>query len=187
MLKTRSGLPKHCTYQPDRNGKRRVRFRRRGVSVYLTGSPWSEDFMRQYAAALEREQGQRAQIGAAKRTLPGSFSALCVAYYGSPRSPPRGHCSAVLARRGTSRQRRNRRVDHAPVQLQTVAVGAAESGASAVVHVEHRNAAAGPILNAKIERARNVVGPDAWISNRLNDCEPIGTSLWPTCRTHQLA
>jgi hypothetical protein len=69
----------------DRDGKRRVRFRRRGVSVYLTGIPWSEDFMRQYAAALEREQGQRAQIGAAKRTLPDSFSALCVAYYGSPR------------------------------------------------------------------------------------------------------
>jgi integrase len=84
MVKTRSGLPKHCTYQLDRDGKRRVRFRRRGVSVYLTGIPWSEDFMRQYAAALEREQGQRAQIGAAKRTLPGSFSALCVAYYGSP-------------------------------------------------------------------------------------------------------
>src|SRR5260370_3147012 len=45
-------------------------------------------------------------------------------------------------------------VDHAPVELQTVAVGAAESGASAVVHVEHGNAAAGPILNAQIERAR---------------------------------
>ena len=84
MLRTRSGLPKHCTYQPDRDGKRRVRFRRRGVSVYLTGIPWSEEFMRQYAAALEREQGQRAQIGAGMRTLPGSFSALCVSYYGSP-------------------------------------------------------------------------------------------------------
>jgi integrase len=84
MLRTRTGLPKHCTYQPDRNGQRRVRFRRRGVSVYLTGIPWSEDFMRQYAAALEREQSQRAQIGAGMRTLPGSFSALCVSYYGSP-------------------------------------------------------------------------------------------------------
>jgi integrase len=84
MRKTRSGLPKHCTYQLGRDGKRRVRFRRRGVSVYLTGIPWSEDFMRQYAAALEREQDQRAQIGAAKRTLPGSFSALCVSYYNSP-------------------------------------------------------------------------------------------------------
>src|SRR5215813_7331671 len=84
MIRTRSGLPKHCTYQQDRYGQRRVRFRRRGVSVYLTGIPWSEDFMRQYAAALEREEGNRAQIGAAKRTLPGSFSALCVSYYGSP-------------------------------------------------------------------------------------------------------
>src|SRR5499433_3216250 len=45
-------------------------------------------------------------------------------------------------------------VDHAPVHLQTVAVGAAESSASAVVHVEYRNAAAGPILNAQIECAR---------------------------------
>ena len=84
MLKTRSGLHKHCTYQPDRNGKRSVRFRRRGVSVYLTGIPWSEAFMRQYAVALEREQGQRVQIGTTKRTLPGSFSALCVCYYSSP-------------------------------------------------------------------------------------------------------
>jgi len=83
MLRTRSGLPKHCTYQADRYGNRRVRFRRRGVSVYLTGIPWSEDFMRQYAAALEREQGQRAQVGAS-RTIPGSFSAACVSYYGSP-------------------------------------------------------------------------------------------------------
>jgi integrase len=84
MLRTKSGLPKHCTYQADRYGNRRVRFRRRGVSVYLTGIPWSEDFMRQYAAALEREEGNRAQVGAIKRTLPGSFSALCVSYYASP-------------------------------------------------------------------------------------------------------
>src|SRR5215831_7303714 len=84
MLRTKSGLPKHCTYQSDRDGNRRVRFRRRGVSVYLTGIPWSDDFMRQYAAALEREEGSRAQVGASKRTLPGSFSALCVSYYGSP-------------------------------------------------------------------------------------------------------
>jgi integrase len=84
MLRTKSGLPKHCTYQPDRYGNRRVRFRRRGVSVYLTGIPWSEDFMRQYAAALEREDVTRAQVGATLRTLPGSFSALCVSYYGSP-------------------------------------------------------------------------------------------------------
>jgi integrase len=81
MLKTRSGLPKHCTWQADRDGKRRVRFRRRGVSRYLTGIPWSEDFMRQYAAALEADKKQRAQVGVSLRSLPGSFSALCASYY----------------------------------------------------------------------------------------------------------
>src|SRR5262249_15409478 len=45
-------------------------------------------------------------------------------------------------------------VDAAPTQLQPVAVGAAKPGAAAVVHVEHGDAAARPILNAQIERAR---------------------------------
>src|SRR5260221_6514660 len=45
-------------------------------------------------------------------------------------------------------------VDHAPVQLQTVAVGAAESRASAVVDVEHRNAAARTLVDDQNERAR---------------------------------
>jgi integrase len=83
MLRTKSGLPKHCTYEIDRYGKRRVRFRRRGVSVYLTGIPWSERFMREYAVAVEREQGERPRLGSTLRTLPGSFSALCVSYYSS--------------------------------------------------------------------------------------------------------
>ena len=39
--------------------------------------------MRQYAAALEREQGS-GRSRRRMRTLPGSFSALCVSYYGSP-------------------------------------------------------------------------------------------------------
>src|SRR5215813_13512923 len=77
MLRTRSGLPKHCSWAPDRHGKRRVRFRKGGVSRYLTGVPWSEDFMRQYAAALE----PASNIGASGRTIPGSFNALIVSYY----------------------------------------------------------------------------------------------------------
>ena len=81
MLKTRSGLPKYCGWNTDHHGKRRVRFRRRGVSVYLTGIPWSPDFMKQYAVALDGMKGQA--IGAA-RTIPGSFNALCVSYYRSP-------------------------------------------------------------------------------------------------------
>ena len=53
MRRTKSGLPKHCSWAVDRHGKRRVRFRKGGFSTYLTGIPWSEDFMRLRAAALE--------------------------------------------------------------------------------------------------------------------------------------
>jgi len=83
MVRTRNGLPKHCSWAPDRHGKRRVRFRKGGVSRYLTGIPWSEDFMRCYAAALEGTEPQPSKIGGS-RTLPGSVNALCVSYYGSP-------------------------------------------------------------------------------------------------------
>jgi integrase len=83
MLRTRSGLPKHCCWNTDRHGKRRVRFRKAGFTTYLTGIPWSEDFMRQYATALEGVQALAIDIGA-ERTIPGSFNALCVSYYRSP-------------------------------------------------------------------------------------------------------
>ena len=83
MLRTKSGLPKHCSWNWDRHGKRRVRFRKGGFTTYLAGIPWSEDFMRQYAAALEGLKAQLGNIGA-ERTKPGSFNALCVSYYRSP-------------------------------------------------------------------------------------------------------
>jgi integrase len=83
MLKTKSGLPKHCCWNIDRHGKRRVRFRKGGFSTYLTGIPWSEDFMRQYAAALDGVEAQAQNLGAG-RTKPGSFDALCVSYFRSP-------------------------------------------------------------------------------------------------------
>jgi integrase len=83
MLRTKSGLPKHCSWASDRHGKRRVRFRRGGVSAYLTATPWSEDFMRQYAAALEGVRSRSSTIGAS-RTLPDTINALAVSYYGSP-------------------------------------------------------------------------------------------------------
>jgi hypothetical protein len=54
MLRTKSGL--------DRHGKRRVRFRKAGVITYLKGILWSEDFMRQYAAAPERLKAQTTSI-----------------------------------------------------------------------------------------------------------------------------
>ena len=57
-----------------------MRFRRRGVSIYLTGTPWSPDFMREYAAALDGVKAQTSNVGA-DRTIPGTVDALIVSYY----------------------------------------------------------------------------------------------------------
>jgi integrase len=84
MPRTRNGLPKHCSWNLDRvGGKRRVRFRKGSVSIYLRGIPWAEEFMRAYAVALGRVQERAGEIGAS-RTAAGSFNALCVSYYRSP-------------------------------------------------------------------------------------------------------
>jgi hypothetical protein len=80
MRRNRSGLPKHCAWNIDQHGKRRVRFRKAGFSAYFTGTPWSEDFMRQYAAALDGVKTLTANIGM-ERTKPGTVDALIVSYY----------------------------------------------------------------------------------------------------------
>jgi integrase len=81
MRRTKSGLPRHCTWAIDRHGKRRVRFLKRGFSTYLHGIPWSPAFMMAYAAALEgiktEQSSSRSQI------QPGLFDALATAYYRS--------------------------------------------------------------------------------------------------------
>lgn len=80
MRRNKSGLPKHYGWNIDReNGKRRVRFRKGNFSTYLTGTPWSEDFMRQYAAALDGVKLQTSNIGAS-RTVAGTVDALIIAY-----------------------------------------------------------------------------------------------------------
>ena len=83
MLRTKSGLPKHCGWNTDRHGVRRVRFRKEGFSTYLKGTPWSPVFMEQYALALDRLKEQTSSAGA-ERTIPGSMNALIVKYYRSP-------------------------------------------------------------------------------------------------------
>src|SRR6516162_131574 len=85
-MRTRSGLPKGCCWNMDReNGKRRVRFRDRksGFSTYLYGTPWSEAFMKAYAAAVEGGKLKRVEIVGPKRTVAGSLNALIVSYYAS--------------------------------------------------------------------------------------------------------
>jgi integrase len=83
MLRTKSGLPRHCTWATDRHGKRRVRFQKSGFSTYLKGTPWSPGFMEQYALALDSLKEQTNSVGA-ERTIPGSMNALIVKYYRSP-------------------------------------------------------------------------------------------------------
>src|SRR5512139_2473093 len=87
MLRTKSGLPRHCVWNPDRHGKRRVRFRKDGFSTYLTGTPWSEDFMRQYAAALDGVKARAKNIGS-ERTVAGTVDALVAAYLAPLSSSP---------------------------------------------------------------------------------------------------
>jgi integrase len=77
--RNRSGLPEHCSWNYDRHGKRRVRFRKSGFSTYLSGTPWSDDFMRRYAAALDGVKAQASNIGA-KRTVAGTVNAIVASY-----------------------------------------------------------------------------------------------------------
>jgi integrase len=87
-MRTRSGLPRYCGWNRDReNGKQRVRFRKHGFSTYLSGTPWGEDFMRQYAAALDRVKAQSTDISAG-RTVAGTVNALVAAYVDPHSSSP---------------------------------------------------------------------------------------------------
>jgi integrase len=77
--RNRSGLPEYCSWNYDRHGKRRVRFRKAGFSRYLSGPPWSDDFMRSYAAALNGVKELTTEVGA-HRIAPGSVNAIVAAY-----------------------------------------------------------------------------------------------------------
>ena len=87
MLRTKNGLPRHCGWNFDQHGKRRVRFRKGWFSTYLTGTPWSEEFMRQYAAALDGVKAQASDIGSG-RTVAGTVNALVKAYLDPLSSSP---------------------------------------------------------------------------------------------------
>jgi integrase len=82
MIKTKSGLPKHCCWNFDQRRNRYVRFRKGGFTTNLTGIPWSPDFMTAYASALKGATPS-GNIGAS-RTLPGTLNALIASYYRSP-------------------------------------------------------------------------------------------------------
>ena len=101
MLKTKSGLPKHCTWETDRHGKRRVRFRRAGVSAYLPGVPWSEENLRAYAEASQRAQAPELRASGGGGGT-GSIDALVSSYrelvFPTLAETTRGMRSGILVR-----------------------------------------------------------------------------------------
>ena len=70
-MRTKNGLPKYCGLNTDRHGKRRVRFRKGGFAPPIpTGTPWSDDFMRQYATALDGVKAQAKASSAPSASSP---------------------------------------------------------------------------------------------------------------------
>ncbi|MFD2032772.1 tyrosine-type recombinase/integrase [Ancylobacter dichloromethanicus] len=77
-------LPKWCSEFKDRHGKMHVRFRRKGQETYyFKHTPWSDGFMKEYQACLEKKAAPRIEPGA-RRAKPGTFSDLIPRYYRSP-------------------------------------------------------------------------------------------------------
>ncbi len=77
MAKKSDQFPRAKSY-PDRHGKRRWRYRHKGLSVDL-GTEWgSEEFQRRYA---EAEQGNKSEGAGTSRTVPGTFNDLAVKFY----------------------------------------------------------------------------------------------------------
>ena len=64
MAKPRSGLPTYCSWNWDRHGKKRLRFRKDGFTTYITGAPYSDEFKEGYAAALDGLKFKKENIGA---------------------------------------------------------------------------------------------------------------------------
>jgi integrase len=80
----RRELPKHCSFETDRHGKPRVRFRKGKISRYLdhAGAPWTPAFMEAYGRALADVAATTQAIGA-DRTIPHSVGALIKSYLAS--------------------------------------------------------------------------------------------------------
>ena len=76
-------MPKYCSWNVDREGKRFVRFRRGGFDLYLKGALFSEAWWQQYASAMEGIEPDRSGIVAPARVVPGSMNDLVQAYYRS--------------------------------------------------------------------------------------------------------
>ena len=87
MLRTRTGLPKHCSWNADRHGTRRIRFRKGGFSIYLTGIPFYGDYTVWQGTGLNFSVDGNGEVtkflqGSVQKPLKGSISRL------ANRTPP---------------------------------------------------------------------------------------------------
>lgn len=77
-------LPKWVSEYPDRHGKPRYRFRRKGYTQYLfKNAPGTEGFRQEYRACLDGLASERTDPGA-DRIIAGTFDDLITRYYRSP-------------------------------------------------------------------------------------------------------
>lgn len=77
-------LPEWVSEYPDRHGKLRYRFRRKGFAPYaFKHAPGTEGFRQEYEACKAGEAAPAIEVGAGRAT-PGSFDDLLVRYYRSP-------------------------------------------------------------------------------------------------------
>jgi integrase len=75
-------LPKYCTWNKDRHGKRRVRFREGHFTTYISGVPYSESFMQKYYAALDhRRLAKQKQLE--EIIGRGTIDSVVTSFYGS--------------------------------------------------------------------------------------------------------
>ena len=75
-------LPKYCSRNTDRHGRKRVRFRNGFYSTYLSGVPYADDFMQRYHRALDGNVRQLEEFKE-DRIEPGTIDAVIVNFYRS--------------------------------------------------------------------------------------------------------
>lgn len=123
---TISKLPESVTAAPDRHGKIRYRFRRRGwKSAYLPGTPGSAEFHAAYAALIAAGPQAPQPAKSARRVTPRSLDDLFVKLKASPRwrtqAAQTSHVYGRILERFLDRvDRRGRRYGERPVEAVTV-------------------------------------------------------------------
>lgn len=76
-------LPKYCVEDVDRHGNIRIYLRRNGRKVRLMGTPWTEEFMAAYDAALRGMQPTAGEVREEiRRATPGTLRWLGEQYFG---------------------------------------------------------------------------------------------------------